>query len=379
MFAHLFLTPGKMSVLPKAMDTMSGLGVDPVGVINDDPVFSTSDVHDDKNGHLPDYQGIAPGWVRDLFAYQVSPAEDDEYGNYFRLQTPQVDGLNSVLNAMPIPGTDNQAGTGMEMFTESGAYPLLNPAVKAGIELGTNQSMDPDFPYPIAGGEYNELNGINPAEAIGTYVARNVSPVAGFLAKLSKNGDLGPLSMGEGEYRDEHGYNASRDIASFLTGAGFYQGVSKGATVVPEDGNAPAVGKYELSDIPEIRGRKAAGGYAASDGPTGKGMSGGSINYDQNGANNYAGQGSGWIDYPDYPEGRGWVDFGSSGWINYPDRPWINYGGSGSGGSGYYGGGGSGGGGGYSTSGVSSGGGGSMEFWDLIQALKRMVDQGDVT
>jgi hypothetical protein len=236
--------------------------------------------------------------------------------------------------------------------------------------------MDPDFPYPIAGGEYNEMNGINPAEAIGTYLARSMSPVAGFLAKLSKNGNLGPLSMGDGTYREEHGYNESRDVASFASGLGFYQATHEEIPKVATTDDA-AVGKYKLSDIPEIRGRKAAGGYAASDRPTGKGIYDGSMNYQGqgysgNGWINYPEyQGNGWINYPD----RKWIDYGNgNGWINYPDRKWVDYG---NGGSGGYGGGGYGGSSGGSIGGVS-GGGASMEFWNLIQSLRRLLDQGDV-
>ena len=278
-----------------------------------------------------------------------------------------MDGLNSVLNAVPT-GDSNP----LDMFTESGAYPLLNPAVKGAIELGTNQSMDPDFPYPIAGGEYNEMNGISPAESLGIYAARNVSPVAGFLAKLSKNGDLGPLSMGEGDYREEHGYNTSRDIASFLTGAGFYQGTHE--PVVPGAANAPAVGKYGLSDIPAINGRKAAAGYGK--GPTGDGKTYGSMEHDGKGYP--SGDGSGWVNYPDYPQGSGWVNYPDRPWVDYPDSSWVDYGNSGGYRSGGYGGGGSSSGGGGSLSSVGGSSGGGMEFWSLLEALKKMVDQGDV-
>lgn len=362
MIAHLFLTPGKMSVLPKAMDTISGLGLDPVGVFNDDPVMSTSDVLDDKNGNLPDYQGIAPGWVRDLFAYQISPAPDDEYANYFRIQTPQVDGLNAVLNAVPIPGTNNDAGFGAAMLTESGLGALLNPLAKAAIETNpwVNQSMDPDFPYQIYGGEYNEMNDISTLDALGTYAARSLNPVAGFLAKMSKNGQLWePLNMGDGSYRDKYGYSSMRDLASIVTGLGFYQGKPM---PLPEGSNPTAVGQYNLSDIPEISGRKAASEYVISDGPTGKTPVGGSISANPEDmlspeVKAYEKQfKSGWIEYPD---GKGWID--------YPNRGYSNYGGYG------YGFGGD-----SSTPYLSSSSSGGLTFAALIERLRAMIDQGQV-
>lgn len=341
MFAHLFMTPGKMLALPKAMDTASGLGFDPMGAFTDDPLFSTQDVHDDKNGYLPDYQGIAPAWVKDLFAYQMQPAEDDEYANYFRVQTPMIDGLNTMMSLTP--GSGNGP---LDYFGDSAGYPLFNPLFKMPIELARNRSMDPDFPYEIAGGEYNEMNGINPVEALTSYVARNANPLTGFLAKLSKNGDLGPLSMGDGSYRDSVGYNANRDITSFATGLGFYQGrpdntlhLNPGAPL-PD----PAVGTYELSEIPMFRGATAAGEQGSQPKP-------------QDAAELIKGLIEG---TNDSDGGSGWIDYGNSGWRNFGSG-WRNFG---------YGGG-------YSSSGVSSSSG-SMEFWALLQQLKEMIDQGKV-
>lgn len=352
MVAHLFMTPGKMAVMPKAFDAASNLGIDPVGIFNDDPVLSTQDVHEDKNGNLPNYRGIAPSWVRDLFAYQMAPAPDDEYGNYFRMSTPQIDGLNALASFAP-----RDSSSPMAAFGDSAGYPLLNPLLKGAIELGQNQSMDPDFPFPIVGGEYNQMNDINAVEALVSYAAKSTNPIGGFLAKLSKNGHLGPLSMGE-DYRDDMDYNASRDVASFGTGLGFYQ--ARGMPT-PDSLTTP-VGKYDLSDLPAIRGRKAAGD--SSDGPSGSYGQGGRVGS----AANYTGYGSGdgsngWVDYPDYG--------GSSGWVNYfTSGSTSGYGGYGSGGSG------SGGSSGYSGGSVSSGSG--TDFWALLQQLKAMIDQGEV-
>lgn len=252
MMAHLFMTPGKMAALPKALDTMSGLGFDPLNMFNDDPVFSTSDVLEDKNGHLPDYQGIAPAWVRDLFAYQMQPAEDDEYANYLRISTPQVDGLQGITDFID-SGITLAQGDPMGALAELGNTPmntLLNPAVKAPLELGMNTTLDPDSNFEIYGGEYNENMGISDGEAVGAYLARQANPWTNFLAKLSKNGKLpiGNISDQEG------GRDATRDVASFLTGIGFYQAKPEKelTTSTPKSDlvpNSSAVGSFELSDL----------------------------------------------------------------------------------------------------------------------------------
>lgn len=354
MLAHLFMTPGKMTAVPKAMDMMSGLGVDPMNILpGGDPVLSTQDVYEDKNGLLPDYSGIAPGWVRDLFAYQMQPAEDDEYAKYFRVQTPQIDGLNAMHSLYP--GDNN---TPLDWFGDTAGFPLLNPAIKMPLELGRNKGIDPDFPYEIYGGDYNESRGLNPVEAIATYAMRQLNPWAGFFAKLSKNGDLGPLSVSEGA-DDRH--DVSRDWASQLTGLGFYQGKMGEAPekesflkdFVEKLGNPSAVVSYDKSEIPDFSGASAASAPSKpKDVETLKQIISAIETSGFTGGN-----GSGWVDFPDFK----WKDFGSS-WRNFGSG-WRNFG------SGY--------GGGYSSSGYSSSGG-SAEFWELIKKLEAMIDQGKV-
>src|SRR5690606_15983211 len=110
--------------------------------------------------------------------------------------------------------------------------PLMNPFAKLGIEMGMNQSLDPDFDHPIRGGEYNAMNKINEWEAGIIHAGRILNPITGLLAKLSKNGDLpGPmnagLNMGDGSYKDELGYSGLRDVVSGITGVGMYQALNE--------------------------------------------------------------------------------------------------------------------------------------------------------
>lgn len=248
MMQHLFLTPGKMAVAPKAMDTMSGLGFDPLNAFNEGPVFDTQDVYEDKNGHLPNYSGIAPAWIRDLFAYQMQPAADDEYANFFRLSLPQFDGLQGLLSFASGDIRDSTAST------------LLNPFIKAPLELGMNQRLDPDSNFEIYGGEFNEQMGISDREAIGAYIGQQANPLTSFLAKLSKNGKLpvGNISNGES------GRDATRDVASYLTGLGFYQSKLGYEGEFPSASSPTAVGPYGSSDIPVVSGAPAASNSGVS-------------------------------------------------------------------------------------------------------------------
>lgn len=306
MLAHLFMTPGKMTVLPKTMDYLSGMGIDPSQTMpwnwnDDDPVLSTQDVYEDKNGFLPDYRGIAPAWVRDLFAYEMNPTEDDEYANYFRVQTPMIDGLNALTDMVDHPLDPRQWDT---------ARGLLNPLLKAGMELPFNQQVDPENNYQIMGGQYNEMNQINPLESLAIYAGKTLNPWTGFLAKLSKNGDLGKLSMGVGGYRDEHGYEKSKDIASFMTGLGFYQGMPGSEKPKGSDTENPApVGEQDLSKLPRFQGVSPAQAPKKTEtGPVESAINsiiqGGGL---PTGGNSYSG--SGWQNFG-YGGGRGWRNFG---------------------------------------------------------------------
>jgi hypothetical protein len=246
MLQHMFMTPGKITAIPKAMNTLSGLGFNPVGMFNDDPVFSTQDVHEDTNGFLPNYSGIAPAFVQDLWAYQMGPSVDDEYANYMRIATPQMDGLNAMFNP------------------PNAAQTLLNPLLKMPAELAMNHPIgQPD--NQIVGGDYNQMNGVNPVESLINYGARNLSPDLGFLSKLSMHGDLpNGLNMADDHgYRDSKGYSKAADIASFLTGLGFYQGMPKDKPEPDKNSTSDpsaAVGFQGSQELPKFSGASAAQG-----------------------------------------------------------------------------------------------------------------------
>lgn len=337
MLAHLFATPGKMMAIPKAMDAISGLGIDPVAGVDaifgteltDDPVFSTQDVHEDKNGFLPNYGGIVPAWVRDLWAYQLNPTADDEYGNFIRIQTPQFDGLNAMAHPL-----------------ESAAMPLMNPFAKMVTELTMNKQIDPDSSYEIYGGDYNKAIGMSPFESVLAYSARNLQPGAGFLSKLYKNGKLGTTDWGwggkakEGEYGED--YDTSRDVLSYLSGIGLYQARNGQEDVNP----LGSVGIPELSEESMFSGRQTGRGLEDNDnakldellsymfqGPLG----------DATGSEGFG--------------GSGWKDFGKSNWKNFK---WRNFGG------------------GYGGSGGYSSGSVGLELWELLKQLERSVEHGKV-
>lgn len=333
MMQHLFMTPGKMAVAPKAMDTLSGLGFDPLNMFNEGPVLDTQDVYEDKNGHLPNYSGIAPAWIRDLFAYQMQPAADDEYANFFRLSLPQFDGLQGLLSIEDGLG-GSTAGT------------LLSPFIKAPLELGMNKRLDPDSNFEIYGGKFNEDMEISDKEAVGAYTAQQANPLTSFLAKLSKNGKLpfGNISKGESN-RD-----ATRDVASYLSGLGFYQSKLGYDGEVPSDDKSTAVGPYSLSDIPVSSGDDAALRVGNNEDAIKKllASASGAAPAEEDGGSSKK---SGWIPNK-YGDKK-------SGWIS------NKYGNKGSrGGSGGFG-----------------GSGGDVDIWailELLMSLKSKTDQGRV-
>jgi hypothetical protein len=339
MLQHLFMTPGKMIAAPKAMDYMSNMGLDPMnalaeldektglGPINEGPVLDTQDVYEDKNGYLPNYSGIAPAWIRDLFAYQMQPAADDEYANFFRVALPQFDGLQGLLSF----GEGN--------FGDSTAYTLMNPAIKAPIELGLNRKLDPDSNFPIVGGQYNENLEISDNEARGAYLAQQANPWTSFLAKMSRNGKLPDgLNISSGE----SGRDATRDVASFFSGMGLYQSKLTPEPDSPLDSTAVGQGSG-YSEVPQLSGRAASKIVTEED----KNQSALKKLIEAN-TNTFDGEES-------KDSAKGWIDFKSkkSGWI--PNK----YGKK-------------------SRRGGYSGGGSFLDLIALMEELRSGVDQGRV-
>ena len=335
MMAHMFMTPGKMMAPVKIANYAEGMGFDPAGLWTDDPVMSTQDVKEDKNGLLPDYQGIAPGFVRDLFAYQMQPSPDDEYAHYFRFQTPQIDGLNFVTALVAAAGEDSI----MDAHGASGGNTLLNPVIKSFLELNQNQNMDPDQPYEIYGGEYNQNMGISDEAAVGTYLARQANPWTALISKVLKNEGV----IGKGKDED---YQTSRDLLSFITGLGFYQGKPQDEIILPGV-DSGSVGYDNIGELPTVGGVPAAvqDGYAA----TSSQNSNAGGEYADPSAFYSSGSGRGWINYGNRKR-RGWRSFGSGGYSS------------------------SGGGFGGIDSDASSG----TEFLEFIRKLQELIDQGEV-
>lgn len=181
------------------------------------------------------------------------------------------------------------------------------------------------------------------------------------------------LNITDDDY--EHNSDAFRDVISFITGVGFYQGKQEAlpepttTDSVSSDGtsNNPAVGLYRLSDLSMFSGRAGHKDRKSSgNGPlTGNLL--GNIASSNNKSSDHA---SGWIEGLFDNKKSGWIeglfDNKKSGWI--PNK----YGSSGGRGgySGY---------GGYSGgSSGSSGPLGDGELLALLRKLKEMVDQGVV-
>lgn len=343
MLAHMFMTPGKMMAPVKVQNWAEGMGFDPAGLWTDDPVMSTQDVKEDKNGLLPDYQGIAPGFVRDLFAYQMQPAADDEYAHYFRFQTPQIDGLNFVTSLVAAAGEDSL----MDAHGASGGNTLLNPVIKSILELGRNRNLDPDQPYEIYGGEYNQNMGISDEEAVGTYLARQANPWTNLIQKVLKNEGV----IGKGK---DDSYQTSRDLLSFLTGLGFYQGKPQDELTLPGLTDT-AVGYDSLGELPKVGGVPAAVQEGIASGSSQSNAGG---EYVDPSAFFNSGSGRGWVNYP---KGRGWINYG-----NRRRRGWRNFGSGGYSGSG----------GGFG--GIDGDSSSGTEFLEFIRRLMEEIDQGEV-
>lgn len=169
MTTMLFTKPGKVMAYPKVMNTISN-------------TVSTRDVGEDDNGFAPNYEGIVPAWMQDMWAYQITDHEDEKATDtYFNLNTPQFDSYKTLTN----PGNT--------------AYGLLNPAFKAPDQILNG----------ITGHSIGEVVGQNP------YV--NSSP-SGVMEALLKN-------VPQGNYLTKEGFSGdatAQERATFLTGGGIF-------------------------------------------------------------------------------------------------------------------------------------------------------------
>lgn len=168
MMTMMFMKPGKFLVYPKAMNSISDS-------------ISTSDMVD-NNGLAPNYEGIVPGWMQDMWAYKIAEGAGAAGGGmdqgtgdtYFNMATPQMDSFKSVID----PG-----GSFMQ---------FLNPMVKVPLEQLQGQSLG-NMRLPVQSGKQR-----------GSELMR-MTPQTNFLNKMAgSNSDKG---------------NA---LLSFMSGLGFY-------------------------------------------------------------------------------------------------------------------------------------------------------------
>lgn len=106
MTTMLFTKPGKMLAYPKAMSGLQN-------------TITTQDIANDDNGFAPNYGELVPGWIQDMWAYQIAGHETEgDEASYLNLNTPQMSSLQTYGNPL---------GTG---------YGLLNPLIKFPAEAG---------------------------------------------------------------------------------------------------------------------------------------------------------------------------------------------------------------------------------------------------
>lgn len=113
MMTMLFTKPGKAMAYPKVMNAVSQ------GVSSNDLTEA------DPNGFMPNYEGIVPEWMRDMWAYKIDEEDNaaQGQGTYFKLTTPQMD----IYSQM-----GNPVGT---------ASMLTNPLIKTPYEQLAGESF----------------------------------------------------------------------------------------------------------------------------------------------------------------------------------------------------------------------------------------------
>lgn len=176
MMTMLFTKPGKIAAYPKIMNTVSNS-------------VSTHDIGGDDNGLAPNYEGIVPSWIQDLWAYQIpsigEEGEQDAFGQgnetYFNLATPQMDSYKALTH----PGNT--------------AYGLLNPFAKVVDQQGAEQ---------LSGNSIGDLLGAN------NYEFKDAGDHANSLAKLTPQTNfLEKLLTGP----------SAEEVLTYGTGLGLYE------------------------------------------------------------------------------------------------------------------------------------------------------------
>lgn len=157
----LFLKPGKISAYPKVM------------AATESSTISTDDIGGDKATFAPNYTGIVPDFIQDMWAYKIrsygNESEQNAKETYLNVNVPQMDALKSINNPL---------GT---------ARGLLNPALKIPLDRATGSAQ-----------EY----GASPLDQL-----LNSLPQTNFANKVA----------------DKKGETPEEDIWRFITGLGLYQ------------------------------------------------------------------------------------------------------------------------------------------------------------
>jgi hypothetical protein len=130
MASMMFVKPGKMMVYPKVMEGLSE------GLVGTDDL-SGDDGH---NGFMPNYSGIVPSSIADMWSYQVGgetgyDAKGDQ--EYLRMSTPQMDSMNGLSNPQNL------------------AESLLSPLIKAPLEQLMGETIGMGLPVENEDGIVN--------------------------------------------------------------------------------------------------------------------------------------------------------------------------------------------------------------------------------
>ncbi len=194
MTTMLFTKPGKVMLYPKAMNAVQGI--------------TTGDIAGDDNGFAPNYGDLVPGWMQDMWGYQVAGEEGMGEGpaSYLNVATPQMDALKVISSPGP---------TG---------YGLLNPLIKSTLEIGqviTGNGDNQSFLQRLMGNvDFNGEGSMkvdlqsedqNQGESIGNNLLRT-TPIGNL---FSKTGVL------DGEEGME--LPSDQELLSFGTGFGVYR------------------------------------------------------------------------------------------------------------------------------------------------------------
>jgi hypothetical protein len=173
MMTMLFTKPGKVMAYPKVMNALQNQA-------------SGAEVGDDENGFMPNYEGVVPDWIQEMWGYKIQEENDAEHSEtYFNMATPQMD----IYKGLSHPG--QQLST------------LTNPLIKVPYEqsrVGTkvfDQEGDAlpgnDMNFPLDSGEKR-------------------------IDELMRQ--LPTTSMANKEWR---GRGSKQTRLSFLSGLGFYE------------------------------------------------------------------------------------------------------------------------------------------------------------